>query len=129
MQGQRAPSTMDRRVVRSHRLRNRSGRARQGDGRRPGRSALAGGAAAMKRALLALAVSLLACGSTLAEEDVAAFFHGKTLRLVGGVGVGSGFDINARLLARQPAAPVTGPHDIGGQNHPEAGSATITHAL
>src|SRR6516162_1698002 len=73
---------MDRRVVRSHRLRNRSGRARQGDGRRPGRSALAGGAAAMKRALLALAVSLLAGGSTLAEEDVAAFFHGKTLRLV-----------------------------------------------
>ena len=44
----------------------------------------------MKRALLALAVSLVAGGSTLAEEDVAAFFRGKTLRLVVCVGVTRG---------------------------------------
>src|SRR5262252_215107 len=129
MQRHRAPSTMDRRVVRSHRLRNRSGRARQGDGRRPGRSALAGGGAAMKRALLALAVSLLAGGSTLAEEDVAAFFHGKTLRLVVGVGVGSGYDINARLLARHLAAHIPGQPTIVVQNQPGAGSLTMTNAL
>jgi hypothetical protein len=30
------------------------------------------------------------------EEDVAAFFKGKTLRLIVGIGVGSGYDINAR---------------------------------
>src|SRR6516165_1301551 len=120
---------MDRRVVRSHRLRNRSGRARQGDGRRPGRSALAGGAAAMKRALLALAVSLLAGGSTLAEEDVATFFHGKTLRLVVGVGVDSGYDINARLLARHLAAHIPGQPTIVVQNQPGAGSLAMTNVL
>jgi tripartite-type tricarboxylate transporter receptor subunit TctC len=34
------------------------------------------------------------------DDDVAAFFRGKTVRIVVGVGVGSGYDINARLLAR-----------------------------
>ena len=81
----------------------------------------------MKRALLALAVSLLASGSTFAEEDVAAFFHGKTLRLV--VGVGSGYDINARLLARHLAAHIPGQPTIVVQNQPGAGSLTMTNAL
>jgi tripartite-type tricarboxylate transporter receptor subunit TctC len=83
----------------------------------------------MKRALLALAVSLVASGSTFAEEDVAAFFRGKTLRLVVGVGVGSGYDINARLLARHLAAHIPGQPTIVVQNQPGAGSLTMTNAL
>ena len=31
------------------------------------------------------------------DDDVAAFFRGNTLRIVVGVGIGSGYDINARL--------------------------------
>src|SRR5215471_14898877 len=60
MQRHHSASAVGRGVVRSHRLRNRSGRARQGDRGGAGGSALAGGAAAMKRALLALALSLVA---------------------------------------------------------------------
>src|SRR5260221_11522565 len=99
MRRHHSASAVGRGVVRSHRLRNRSGRARQGDRGGAGGSALAGGAAAMKRALLVLAVSLVAGGSTLAQEDVASFFRGKTLRLVGVVGVGAGYYVNLRLLA------------------------------
>ena len=35
-----------------------------------------------------------------AQDDVAAFYKGKVVRLIVGIGVGSGYDINARLLAR-----------------------------
>ena len=34
------------------------------------------------------------------QDDPAAFYKGKVVRLVVGVGVGSGYDINARVLAR-----------------------------
>jgi tripartite-type tricarboxylate transporter receptor subunit TctC len=53
----------------------------------------------MKRALLVLA-ALLAAGSAAPAQDVAAFYAGKTIRLVVGVDVCSGYDVNARLLAR-----------------------------
>jgi hypothetical protein len=84
----------------------------------------------MKRALLVPLVFLAALSSALAqEEDVAAFFHGKTLRLVVGVCVGSGYDINARLLARHVAAHIPGQPTIVVQNQPGAGSLTMTNAL
>src|SRR3979490_3561732 len=86
----------------------------------------------MKRALLALTVSLLASAPALAlalEDDVAAFFKGKTLRLIVGIGVGSGYDINARLLARYMAAHIPGQPTIIVQNQPGAGSLTMTNAL
>src|ERR1700730_8616438 len=83
----------------------------------------------MKHALLALAVSLVAGGSSLVQEDVAAFFKGKTLRLIVGIGVGSGYDVNARLLARHLAAHIPGKPTIVVQNQPGAGSATMTSQL
>src|SRR6516162_9295044 len=126
MRRRHSPSAVDRRVVRSDGLRNRSGRARQGDGRRAGGSTLVGGSAAMKKTPLALLVCLAALAQ---EEDVAAFFKGKTLRLVVGIGVGSGYDINARLLARHLAAHIPGQPTIVVQNQPGAGSLTMTNAL
>src|SRR5262245_48986385 len=83
----------------------------------------------MKRAWLAFAALLLAGTPALAQEDVAAFFKGKTIRLVVGIGVGSGYDINARLLARHMAAHIPGQPTIIVQNQPGAGSLTMTNAL
>jgi len=77
-----------------------------------------------------IAILLLVGSPALAQQDdVAAFFKGKTLRLLVGVGVGSGYDINARLLARHMAAHVPGEPTIIVQNQPGAGSLAMTNAL
>ncbi len=83
----------------------------------------------MKKALLALAIVLAASPAPAQEEDAAAFFRGKTLRLMVGIAVGSGYDINARLLARHMAAHIPGQPTIIVQNQPGAGSLTMTNAL
>jgi tripartite-type tricarboxylate transporter receptor subunit TctC len=84
----------------------------------------------VKKTLLALCVLLLAAAPASAQQDdVAAFFKGKTLRLIVGIGVGSGYDINARLLARHMAAHIPGQPTIIVQNQPGAGSLTMTNAL
>jgi tripartite-type tricarboxylate transporter receptor subunit TctC len=85
--------------------------------------------ASMRKALFALAALLLSSAPTLGQEDVAAFFKGKTVRLIVGIGVGSGYDINARLLARHMAAHIPGQPTIIVQNQPGAGSLTMTNAL
>jgi tripartite-type tricarboxylate transporter receptor subunit TctC len=77
-----------------------------------------------------LAASLLAAATpTVAQEDVAAFYRGRTVRLVVGVAVGSGYDINARLLARHMAARIPGNPTVIVQNLPGAGSLTMTNQL
>ena len=84
----------------------------------------------MKRLLPASWIVLCALVATPAaaqQED--AFFRGKTLRLIVGVGVGSGYDINARLLARHMAAHIPGQPTIVVQNQPGAGSLIMTNAL
>src|SRR5262249_6147590 len=87
--------------------------------------------AAMKKTLLALLVlcSVAASPAGAQQEDVATFFPGKTLRLIVGVGVGSGYDINARLLARHMAAHIPGQPTIIVQNQPGAGSLAMANAL
>jgi tripartite-type tricarboxylate transporter receptor subunit TctC len=80
------------------------------------------------KVLLALALLLLA-GRAIAAEDVAAFYKGKTVRIVVGVAVGSGYDINARLLARHMAAHIPGQPTVIVQNQPGAGSLTMTNQL
>jgi tripartite-type tricarboxylate transporter receptor subunit TctC len=75
-------------------------------------------------------ILLLGLGTpAAAQDDVAAFFQGRTLRLIVGIGVGSGYDINARLLARHLAAHIPGQPTIIVQNQPGAGSLTMTNAL
>ncbi|HEY7662928.1 MAG TPA: tripartite tricarboxylate transporter substrate-binding protein [Xanthobacteraceae bacterium] len=85
----------------------------------------------MKTVLLALSILLAGAASAASaqEDDVAGFFEGKTLRLIVGIGVGSGYDINARLLARHLAAHIPGHPAIIVQNQPGAGSLTMTNAL
>ena len=50
-----------------------------------------------------LALPLLLAALPASAQDVAAFYKGKTVRLVVGIGVGSGYDINARA-AGAPSA-------------------------
>jgi tripartite-type tricarboxylate transporter receptor subunit TctC len=82
----------------------------------------------MKHALLAL-TALLAAGAPASAQDVAAFYAGKTIRLVVGVDVGSGYDVNARLLARYMGAHIPGNPAFVVQNQPGAGSVTMTSQL
>ena len=84
----------------------------------------------MRKILLAVSILLAVTSAAGAQQDdVAAFFKGKTLRLIVGIGVGSGYDINARLLARHMAAHIPGQPTIVVQNQPGAGSLTMTNAL
>jgi tripartite-type tricarboxylate transporter receptor subunit TctC len=82
----------------------------------------------MKQPLLVLA-AFLAAGSPAPAQDAAAFYAGKTIRLVVGVDVGSGYDVNARLLARHMSGHVPGNPGFIVQNQPGAGSATMTSQL
>ena len=79
--------------------------------------------------VLAIALLFAAPPASAQQDDVATFFKGKTIRLVVGVGVGSGYDINARLLARHMAAHIPGQPTVIVQNQPGAGSLTMTNAL
>jgi tripartite-type tricarboxylate transporter receptor subunit TctC len=74
-------------------------------------------------------LALLICASARAQDDPATFFKGKTIRLLVGIAVGSGYDVNARLLARHLAAHIPGHPAIIVQNQPGAASMTMTNAL
>src|SRR5262245_50349955 len=82
----------------------------------------------MKALLLGLLASLAAAPAA-AQDNVAAFYKGKTVRIIVGIGVGSGYDINARLLARHLAAHIPGNPTVIVQNQPGAGSLTMTNQL
>jgi tripartite-type tricarboxylate transporter receptor subunit TctC len=86
----------------------------------------------MRRLLLALATLLAvapASTQSRAQGDVAEFYRGKTVRIVVGTGVGSGYDINARLLARHLTRHIPGNPTVIVQNQPGAGSLTMTNTL
>jgi len=83
----------------------------------------------MRRILLALGLMLGASASAMAQDSVADFYKGKVVRLVVGIGVGSGYDINARLLARYLPKYISGNPSVIVQNQPGAGSLTMTNQL
>jgi tripartite-type tricarboxylate transporter receptor subunit TctC len=82
----------------------------------------------MRRTFLALTV-LLASGAAAAAQDAASFYAGKTIRMVVGVDVGSGYDVNARLLAHHMGKHIPGDPAFIVQNQPGAGSVTMTSQL
>ena len=83
----------------------------------------------MKRLFAALLLALSVAGPAAAQDDVAAFYKGKTVRLLVGIGVGSGYDINARLLARFLPKYIPGNPTLIVQNQPGAGSLSMTNQL
>ncbi len=83
----------------------------------------------MKRFLLVFAVMLCAAPPAQAQDDVAAFYKGKVVRLLVGIGVGSGYDINARLVARYLPKYIPGNPTVIVQNQPGAGSLSMTNQL
>jgi tripartite-type tricarboxylate transporter receptor subunit TctC len=83
----------------------------------------------MQKAGLATLIGLVFLAPAHAEDDAAQFFKGKTVRIVVGVGVGSGYDLNARLLARHLGDYIPGHPAVIVQNQPGAGSLTMTNQL
>src|SRR5260370_37670278 len=83
----------------------------------------------MCRAALALSVALATAAPAAAQQSVAEFYKGKTVRIIVGVGVGSGYDLNARLLARHLANHIPGHPAVIVQNQPGAGSLAMTNQL
>ncbi len=85
----------------------------------------------MRHGFIALgAMGLVAAGTpALAQEDVAAFFKDKQIRLLVGSAAGSGYDINARVLAKHYAGHIPGKPTIIVQNQPGAGSALAANAI
>ena len=72
-------------------------------------------------ALLVAAVAGIASANAQTSGD---FYKDKTLNLVVGYGVGGGYDVYARLLARHMARHIPGTPNVIVQNMPGAGSLT-----
>jgi tripartite-type tricarboxylate transporter receptor subunit TctC len=83
----------------------------------------------MKKPILAVCLVVCTAAPALAQQDVADFYKGKTMRIVVGIGVGSGYDINARALARHLSAHIPGNPTVIVQNQPGAGSLIMTNQM
>ena len=83
----------------------------------------------MRTFLAAAAAIAVIATPAQSQEDVAAFYKGKTVRLLVGIGVGSGYDVNARALARHLGKHIPGNPNIIVQNQPGAGSLTMTNQM
>jgi tripartite-type tricarboxylate transporter receptor subunit TctC len=85
----------------------------------------------MKIGVPVLLSAALACAVTpaSAQEDVAAFYQGKQLRLVVGTGVGGGYDLFARAVARHIGNHIPGNPTIIVQNLAAAGGLVMVNQL
>jgi tripartite-type tricarboxylate transporter receptor subunit TctC len=64
-----------------------------------------------------------------AQDDVAAFYRGKQLRMIVGSAVGGGYDLFARIVARHIVHNIPGSPGIIVQNQPAAGGVAMTNQL
>jgi tripartite-type tricarboxylate transporter receptor subunit TctC len=64
-----------------------------------------------------------------AQDDVAAFYRGKQLRMIVGSAVGGGYDLFARIVARHIVHHIPGSPGIIVQNQPAAGGVVMTNQL
>ena len=90
------------------------------------RPAAARGGFAAFIAALNIAASLIALPSSAQAQD---FYAGKQITLIGGFGVGGGYDTYARLLARFLPKYIPGNPSIVVQNLPAAGSLVAMNTL
>ena len=77
-----------------------------------------------------LSVCLLACPAPAsAQEDIAAFYRGKQMRMIVGTGAGGGYDLFARAVARHIVNHIPGSPTIIVQNQPAAGGLVMVNQL
>jgi tripartite-type tricarboxylate transporter receptor subunit TctC len=79
--------------------------------------------------ILALSLALLTVSIAHAEDDVAAFYRGKQIRVVVGSAAGSGYDLIARLVWRYVANYIPGKPSVVIQNVPGAGSIVMANQV
>ena len=83
----------------------------------------------LRKALVLLGLLASVSPAPGADEEVAAFYKGKQIHLIVGSGVGSGYDMNARMVARHWGGHIPGNPTIVVQNQPGAGSLITTNML
>jgi tripartite-type tricarboxylate transporter receptor subunit TctC len=83
----------------------------------------------MKSLGLILSVCLWLIAPASAQEDVAAFYRGKQLRLIVGTGPGGGYDLFARAVARRIGNHIPGNPTIIVQNQAAAGGLVMVNQL
>lgn len=76
----------------------------------------------MRSAIVTLTAALCCAGTSSAQDAVADFYRGKTVRITVGAAAGGGNDTYARLVARQFSKYIPGNPGIIIQNIPGAGS-------
>ena len=76
----------------------------------------------LARGTLAMATLCLALAAPASAQDPAAFYRGKTLRIVVGFSAGGGYDVYARVLARHIGRHIPGNPTVVVQNMPGAAS-------
>ena len=83
------------------------------------------------KSLLGILISLGLCGAApaAAQEDVAAFYRGKQLRMVVGTGPGGGYDLFARAVARHIGNHIPGNPTVIVQNQAAAGGLVMVNQL
>jgi tripartite-type tricarboxylate transporter receptor subunit TctC len=86
----------------------------------------------MRRFIVRYAAALLAAlvlAAPARADPVADFYKGRTITLIVGYGVGGGYDLFARLMARHLGRDIPGNPTVVVQNMPGAGSLRATNYL